>query len=1539
MTNPFTGVRLFEEPKPSPLRAISGNPFSGISLFEAETPEQKKRREEEEKRKRMEAWRAARMPATAIPTEAIPDVKPADTSLLAILKGTLGVAGTTAAEANLQAANLPRLPLQLAEQAALKVNGEDKRRQGEALGVLLAANKQRQVPTAARGPFDPGIEAAFQSWYADVAARQGLDPDPDAPEHQYDYRAAFMANAKPGEDGHWPSRFKLAGHQNRFVGGEDTATGSRDVRLLQRLGGGGPIPSAVPDPLAGPLQMAAGWREGQTQELAEATQDLPTPLAAAIFTGATMTGLAADASQYVGARVPGVGREAAEAAAKAVDPDLLKLAYLSDNLPVAPARSFDDLADEALAGLGIEKKAPGVAVEAPEAPKLGITALGENERLFVVRNEGGEEIASLVARQDEDGFRVKHVFVDESRRGEALPEQLYRKAHEEMGAYRGSTDYQGRRTPAGERMTARLQQTAPEIFEETPQPGLIPEGAALPPKPLPGAGPGTLPDPLAPLRGGEGAKTLPLPTLKMSTKATENVAGMKDEFHQLVREHLPELEAARGPVRPASVWHDAQKLADMTGMTMEDFLASPAGRHLDDAEVSLAKHYMAGAQHRFADLDKRLAGGLIPEAEREVARTELAKLAVDKVRMMSIVQKGYSEFGRGLRSGQEALAAFTGTPKERLQYSLLQRYGAQNAEEAAQIEAKAISRLKRQAAAEARKAKRAATAEELATELDGLRSEFRSAMSRPRAGLDPELVGIVGKMAKNRVAAGIVEVEKIADDIYMFARDYLEGVTREDIKAAIVQATEPPGKAPKVAKPKLTPEQAKLARMEGAVQRQIDQMEKRIAKGPKLPGQAVGPVDSSKLQELRQRAADLRSQIEVDPREGLAKRYRELLDDQTVEMIAKLPDPEKDPAALIAFLGKMERPRFKDFRTAYWINSILSGTKTLTRNLAGNAVRLAEQTAMRPAGAAVEQFILAPLQGRSAERLLRESVPATVGVFRGLPEGIKRFAFVMKEGYDPARLIGELTGETVEKFDAGARLPISPFLLSQKPAVRKLGTVVTMPSRILEATDAMFKVMAHTSEQYAWATRKAVQEKAPDIGKRVSELIAEQPDEMLEAARAFAKKATYQDPMSWVGRTASAARRGVPGADKLARDLRAQGGVGNKALAGLVEAPATIGQHLMPFIHISDRVAAGVTDFIPFSKPFKTARLLAEKSPEAADLIARQVVGGALGMLGVSWAASGKLVGEAPRDEKLRNDFYADGKQPYSLLIGGHWVPMRDALGPLAGPFVAAAMYHDHIKVGEDPSEAVAGMALGSARYMLDASYMQTLQDVIQAVDQEATGQAGRGLTQAGARVASGYVPFSGLQRNIATATDPRVVDKEGFLDELKSGIPGLRGQIPSRVDSLGNPIVSNTGFWGGFSPMVPTESKVADPQLAEDVGRLRYTLQAKRREAGQIEAKVKDAMKAGNDAAIQELMEGLPPVRTEGSPWATAWFDARLDQVRQLEDAIRQVRAGEQDREEKMAIERDLMSQIKALLEDALGAVKPAEANPFEGVSLFEGE
>lgn len=70
-------------------------------------------------------------------------------------------------------------------------------------------------------------EPSFRRWYATVARTHGLSPDPDDPQHFYDWRAAWRAGATADAERHWPSRFKQPGHPDLYVEGPQGIMDSR----------------------------------------------------------------------------------------------------------------------------------------------------------------------------------------------------------------------------------------------------------------------------------------------------------------------------------------------------------------------------------------------------------------------------------------------------------------------------------------------------------------------------------------------------------------------------------------------------------------------------------------------------------------------------------------------------------------------------------------------------------------------------------------------------------------------------------------------------------------------------------------------------------------------------------------------------------------------------------------------------------------------------------------------------------------------------------------------------------------------------------------------------------------------------------------------------------------------------------------------------------------------------------------------------------------------------------------------------------------
>ena len=66
-------------------------------------------------------------------------------------------------------------------------------------------------------PLPADKEVEFQRWYAKRAKKHKLNPDPDDPRHEYDYRGAFLSGDEPSwqpehQQYRWTDRYKRSGY-------------------------------------------------------------------------------------------------------------------------------------------------------------------------------------------------------------------------------------------------------------------------------------------------------------------------------------------------------------------------------------------------------------------------------------------------------------------------------------------------------------------------------------------------------------------------------------------------------------------------------------------------------------------------------------------------------------------------------------------------------------------------------------------------------------------------------------------------------------------------------------------------------------------------------------------------------------------------------------------------------------------------------------------------------------------------------------------------------------------------------------------------------------------------------------------------------------------------------------------------------------------------------------------------------------------------------------------------------------------------------
>src|SRR5690606_5853952 len=91
----------------------------------------------------------------------------------------------------------------------------------------------------------------------------------------------------------------------------------------------------------------------------------------------------------------------------------------------------------------------------------------------------------------------------------------------------------------------------------------------------------------------------------------------------------------------------------------------------------------------------------------------------------------------------------------------------------------------------------------------------------------------------------------------------------------------------------------------------------------------------------------------------------------------------------------------------------------------------------------------------------------------------------------------------------------------------------------------------------------------------------------------------------------------------------------------------------------------------PFiSTPFNILKRAVEYSPAGAARVVQRdrdaILGAARSAVGTAMMAGayglytqGRITGAPPKDESLRDAFYAEGKRPYAVKIGEQWVPYQ----------------------------------------------------------------------------------------------------------------------------------------------------------------------------------------------------------------------------------------------------------------------------------------
>lgn len=580
------------------------------------------------------------------------------------------------------------------------------------------------------------------------------------------------------------------------------------------------------------------------------------------------------------------------------------------------------------------------------------------------------------------------------------------------------------------------------------------------------------------------------------------------------------------------------------------------------------------------------------------------------------------------------------------------------------------------------------------------------------------------------------------------------------------------------------------------------QMQANLAGGRSEAARTVAFAKQvSPLEKMQENAAKIFAKNMANPK--TQKRALELAETLDLE------NPEQI-GAFINALSKSNFQKFTDGAFYVWINSILSSPMSHLRNVVGNTLTTMS-IPLEKASTAIADTALTTggkLLGKNVtrDRFMKEAVVNLPGAAHGLRQGTRAF-FNTLSGAE-----SEIAG--LPKFElANTRIP---------PIGGKTGKVLGFPGTMLRAEDDLFKSLNFNAEAYSLAYRKAAKEglKGNALRDRMTELLAELPDDILKPAMDAAKERTFTKELGPVGKTVSYFVKNIPGF----RYIQPFMNTGANILSyGVKRSPLGF-LRLRPGIpkgeaaDIIGQAALGTTALVgagggvgALDKIRKRENYRPASQPTSQELSAWTMAAGGLAQI----YADGGMTGGAPLDPEEKKVWYASGKIPYAIKVGDNWVSYKD-MGPagVTMGMMADAMQAWNSIEQEDAAAALGMMLWNAGKTFMGQSYMSGLSDLANAYSDPKT--YGPRLLN---RIATGFVPYSGALKYVGNIGDPSLRRPENMQQAFQAMLPGLRETVPVLYD-----------IWGDEVKLTGTAAeRVVSPIRRSPVNRDKATMEADR--------------------------------------------------------------------------------------------------------------
>lgn len=573
-----------------------------------------------------------------------------------------------------------------------------------------------------------------------------------------------------------------------------------------------------------------------------------------------------------------------------------------------------------------------------------------------------------------------------------------------------------------------------------------------------------------------------------------------------------------------------------------------------------------------------------------------------------------------------------------------------------------------------------------------------------------------------------------------------------------------------------------------------------------------------------------------------------------VELAHRIASLRDNPGALNQLVRKSGMVKTMEVLQEVFMNSILSGPITQATNIVGNTLRMAAGVAETglAAGIGKTRRMIARGEWGSAEAAeYSDALAQLVGMKQGLTDVLRAIKNLDWNDSVTRIVPGAKFDEATSPFHAGVTtdnisfirkdsffgkfvdgisaldLPIAPKktlgdILPENSWAAKaaeqttlgLGAAIRSPGWMLQKADEAFKLMNYRGSLSQQATKLAKSEGlfGDDLVNRIATLINDPPEDMMKIARLEAQDATFSKSLSKDGGTL----------DKMGIWLQTakNEGVNGKALL-----PAL--NYVVPFIKTPTNILNYTWDHMPILAQARAGNwaILKAGGIEADRLIAKQTLGLGAMMMGGFLASEGLITGGL--HHMTADQIQVSGMQKYSFYnpLTKEWTAFNriDPIGTFLGLTADMVNLSGHVDEMTMEELSVAFMtSMGSN--LASKTYMQSVFGFFNAVGDTQQGND-KAMSNFITNYASSMIPFKGLRTQLNRAYgDDQIHELNGFMDRIRSTIPGLSSSLPPHRNLLtGEPVVYEGGMGVDIASPFYTRKEVDDP-AAQAIAELHLT-------------------------------------------------------------------------------------------------------------------